>query len=52
MVGGLRDDSHSVDVDTYADVPSYEETASAADAIMRRFPIMEEGLAQRGHPPR
>jgi glycine/D-amino acid oxidase-like deaminating enzyme len=48
MVGGLRDDDHSVDIDTHADVPSYEETTSAADAIVRRFPVMEEGIAQRG----
>jgi sarcosine oxidase subunit beta len=48
MVGGIRDDDHAVDIDSHAEVPTEEETASAATAILRRFPIMEEGLAQRG----
>lgn len=48
MVGGIRDDSHAVDIETHADVPSQDETASAASAIVHRFPVMEEGLAQRG----
>lgn len=48
MVGSIHDDNCPVDRETYADIPSYEETTAYSDAILKRFPVMEEGLAQKG----
>lgn len=48
MVGSIQDDHHRVDIETYADVPSYEETDAYSQAILKRFPVMEEGLARKG----
>lgn len=48
MVGSIHDDLSRVDTETYADIPSYEETTAFSDAILKRFPVMEEGLAQKG----
>lgn len=48
MVGSVRDDHHSVDADSYADTVGHEETEAASSAIVRRFPVMEEGTARKG----
>lgn len=48
MVGSVRDDDHTVDADNYPDTPSHDEIDAASSAIVRRFPIMEEGTARKG----
>ncbi len=48
MVGSVQDDHRSVDADTYQDTVTHEETVAASTAILRRFPIMEEGTARKG----
>ncbi len=48
MVGSVRDDHRSVDPDAYQDTVTHDETVAASDAIVRRFPIMEEGTARKG----
>lgn len=48
MVGSLHDDDRPVDSESYAETPTFEETDRYASAILKRFPVMEEGLAQRG----
>lgn len=48
LVGSVQDDHHAVDPDTYADVASHDEIDAASTALVRRFPIMEEGSARSG----
>lgn len=48
MVGSVQDDHRPVNADTYQDTVTHEETAAASAAILRRFPIMEEGTARKG----
>jgi sarcosine oxidase subunit beta len=48
LVGSVQDDLHSVDVDNYADIATHDEIAAASSALIRRFPIMEEGTARSG----
>lgn len=48
MVGSVRDDNHAVDPETYRDTPTHDEIDAASSAIVRRFPIMEEGTARKG----
>jgi sarcosine oxidase subunit beta len=48
MVGSVQDDHRSVDADTYADVPTHEEIDAASSAILRRFPVMQEGTVRKG----
>jgi len=48
MVGSVQDDHRAVDPDGYPDTPSEDEVASASAAIVRRFPVMEEGTARKG----
>lgn len=48
MVGSLQDDHRSVDADNYADIATHDEVVEASSALLRRFPIMEEGTARSG----
>jgi glycine/D-amino acid oxidase-like deaminating enzyme len=48
MVGSLQDDHRSVDADHYADIATHDEVVAASSALLRRFPIMEEGTARSG----
>ncbi len=48
MVGSVQDDHRSVDADNYADTVSHDEIETASSAIVRRFPVMEEGTARKG----
>jgi glycine/D-amino acid oxidase-like deaminating enzyme len=48
MVGSVREDHRSVSADDYNQVPTHEEIAAASAAIVRRFPVMEEGTARKG----
>lgn len=50
MVGCLseKDGDQNVDIETHATVVYYQETVLYSEAILRRFPVMEQGLAQRG----
>lgn len=48
MVGSVQDDHRAVDAESYADVATHDEIVAASDALLRRFPIMEEGTARSG----
>ncbi len=48
MVGSVQDIAEETDVTGYATVPTYEEIEAFSAAILKRFPVMEEGLAQGG----
>ena len=48
MVGSVQDDHRSVDADAYVDTATHDEIAAASSAILRRFPVMEEGTARSG----
>ncbi len=48
MVGSVGDDHRAVDPDGYSQTPSHEEIGSASAAIVRRFPVMEDGTARKG----
>ncbi len=48
MVGSVRDDHRSVGADDYNQTPTHEEIATASAAIVRRFPVMEDGTARKG----
>ena len=48
MVGSVRDIDDEVDPERHSTVPSYEETEEYSAAILKRFPIMDEGAAQGG----
>lgn len=48
MVGSVQDDHRSVDADAYHDTPTADEVLAASTAILRRFPVMEEGTARKG----
>jgi len=48
MVGSVQDDDRSVDADSYPDTPTHEEIDAASFAIVRRFPVMQEGTARKG----
>jgi glycine/D-amino acid oxidase-like deaminating enzyme len=48
MVGSVQDDHRSVDPDNYIDTATHDEIAAASGAILRRFPIMEDGIARSG----
>ncbi len=48
MVGSLQDIDEEVDIENHNTVPSYDETEAYSAAILKRFPIMERGLAQKG----
>lgn len=48
MVGSLHDIADAVDADAYARVPTADEVAAYSEAIVKRFPIMEEGTVHGG----
>lgn len=48
MVGSVKDIDDETDIANYSTVPSYEEIETFSAGILRRFPVMEEGLAQGG----
>lgn len=48
MVGSVQDDHHAVDPDVYADIATHDEIDAASTALVRRFPIMEDGSARSG----
>jgi sarcosine oxidase subunit beta len=47
-VGSVQDIAEETDVTGYATVPTYEEIEAFSAAILKRFPVMGEGLAQGG----
>jgi len=48
MVGSVQDDHRSVNADAYQDTPSQDEIEAASAAIVRRFPVMNDGTARKG----
>jgi sarcosine oxidase subunit beta len=50
MVGCLTEKAQdqNADIDTYATTVQYEETVLYSESILRRFPVMEQGLVQGG----
>jgi sarcosine oxidase subunit beta len=48
MVGSIRDIDDDVDIENHATLPSYEETETYSAAALKRFPVMESGLARKG----
>jgi sarcosine oxidase subunit beta len=48
MVGSIHDIEGETDMENYSTVPSYLETEEYSAAILKRFPVMEEGAAQGG----
>jgi sarcosine oxidase, subunit beta len=48
MVGSVQDIDDETDIQDYSTVPSYEEVETFSAAILKRFPVMEEGQAQGG----
>ncbi len=50
MVGSLREtvENQNVHIETYATGVHYEETVAYSEAVVRRFAVMEEGMAQGG----
>jgi sarcosine oxidase subunit beta len=48
IVGSIRDTEDEADVEDYSTIPSFQETETYAAAILKRFPMMEGGLAQGG----
>jgi len=48
MVGSMQDSDDTADIDGYSTIPSYQETETFSSAILKRFPVMEEGCSQGG----
>jgi sarcosine oxidase subunit beta len=50
MVGSIHNmgEEERVDIETHATTPSYEEIEAYSEAALRRFPVLEEGMAQGG----
>ncbi len=48
MVGSVQDIDDEIGIEDYSTVPNYEEVELFSSAILKRFPVMEEGLAQGG----
>ena len=50
MVGSIQNfaPNESADADNYSTVPDYAEVERYSEGILKRFPVMEEGLAQGG----
>lgn len=48
MAGSLQDIDEDVDIEGHATVSSYEEIETYSAAALKRFPVMNEGLAQGG----
>jgi glycine/D-amino acid oxidase-like deaminating enzyme len=48
LVGSVQDDHRDVNADAYVDTATHDEIVEASWAILRRFPIMEDGTARSG----
>ena len=48
MIGSLADIEDEADRENHATIPSFQEIEEFSTAILRRFPIMDEGAAQGG----
>jgi sarcosine oxidase subunit beta len=48
MVGSMQDADDPADIENHSTIPSYQEIETFSDAILKRFPIMDEGSAQGG----
>lgn len=48
MVGSVQDIDDEISIEDHSTVPSYEEIETFSAATLKRFPVMEEGLAQGG----
>jgi sarcosine oxidase subunit beta len=50
VIGSIRPEEGEVraDLETFSQTPSYEEVVEFSEVIMKRFPVMSEGLAQGG----
>lgn len=48
MVGSLADIDETADRENHATTPTFQEVETFSAAILRRFPVMEEGAAQGG----
>jgi glycine/D-amino acid oxidase-like deaminating enzyme len=48
MIGSMQDFDEAADIETHSTIPDYQEVETFSDAILKRFPIMEEGAAQGG----
>lgn len=50
LIGSLRPEEGEVraDVELFSQTPSYEEVAAFGELVVKRFPVMSEGLAQGG----
>jgi len=50
LIGSIQPEEGEVraDLETFSQTPSYEELSEFSEAIMKRFPVMSEGLAQGG----
>ena len=50
MVGSLHEPEadQNVDIENHAATVHYQETVNYSDAVLKRFPVMESGLAQGG----
>ena len=48
MVGSLQDADDTTDIESCATTPTCQEIETLSDAILRRFPIMDDGAARRG----
>jgi sarcosine oxidase subunit beta len=50
LIGSIRPEEGELraDPETFSQTPSYEEVAGFSDTIMKRFPVMNEGLVQGG----
>jgi sarcosine oxidase, subunit beta len=48
VVGSIQDTEDEADMEDYSTIPSFQETETYSAAILKRFPVMEGGLAQGG----
>ena len=48
MVGSMQDTDDTADIEGHATIPTYQEIEAFSDAILKRFPAMDEGAAQGG----
>lgn len=50
LAGSIKaaEDEVTADVQSFAEIPSYEEITAYSANIMKRFPVMSEGMAQGG----
>jgi len=50
LIGSIRPEEGELraELETFSQTPSYEEVAGFSETIMKRFPVMNEGLVQGG----